>query len=119
MSTDPRNNRIDYIELTADDEPALTKAKAFYSQAFGWTYKQWAPHYVDTQSSGVTSGIVSDGEHRQKPLPVIYAEDLQGARNRVLAAGATLTKDIFSFPGGSRFQFNDPAGNELAVWSDK
>jgi uncharacterized protein len=118
MATDARHNHIDYIEFTADSDASVAVAKAFYGKAFGWIYKDWGSSYVDTQSSGVASGIAS-GEHRQKPLPVIYAVDLQAARTNVLAAGATLSKDIFSFPGGRRFHFIDPAGNELAVWSDK
>lgn len=119
MTPDPRHNRIDYIEFTAANEQEVAKTKAFYENAFGWTYKNWGSSYVDTQSSGVSSGITSDGVHHRKPLPVVFAEGLEAARAQVLAAGATLSKDIFSFPGGRRFQCIDPAGNELAVWSDK
>lgn len=116
MSTVTRNNRIDYIELTAPSDAALAQARKFYGDAFGWEYKGWGPAYADTQSSGVASGIGVSAPSRT--LAVIYANDLEAAKARVLAAGGVLVKDIFSFPGGRRFHFKDPAGNELAVWSD-
>jgi predicted enzyme related to lactoylglutathione lyase len=119
MPNDNRNNRIDYIELAATSELALAKTKLFYEKAFGWTYKDYGPAYADTQSSGVASGIAAHSKQRSEPLPVIYADDLEASRAAAVAAGAKLTKDIFSFPGGRRFQFTDPAGNELAVWSEK
>jgi predicted enzyme related to lactoylglutathione lyase len=120
MSNDARIGRIDYIEFPAATPEALAQAKQFYGKAFGWEYKSWGPAYADTQSSGVGSGISVDaGERQHKPLVVIYSNNLEASRKNVLAAGATLTKDIFAFPGGRRFQFQDPAGNELAVWSEK
>jgi predicted enzyme related to lactoylglutathione lyase len=119
MSNDARNNCINYIEFPAATSAALAAAKDFYGKAFGWEYKDWGPAYSDTQSSGVASGITVDaGERQQRPLPVIYSSSLELARSSVVAAGAKITKDIFAFPGGRRFQFVDPAGNELAVWSD-
>jgi predicted enzyme related to lactoylglutathione lyase len=115
MSIGPRNNRIDYIEFSAPTPEALAHARKIYGDAFSWEYKGWGPAYADTQDSGVPSGI---GVSNQPPLPVIYFADLEDARSRVLKAGGTLVKDIFGFPGGRRFHFKDPAGNELAVWSD-
>ncbi|MGN6521122.1 MAG: VOC family protein [Dokdonella sp.] len=71
-----------------------------------------------TPSSGVGSGINADATHRPPhPLAVIHARDLEGTRSRVIAAGGEITREIFAFPGGRRFHFRDPAGNELAVWS--
>jgi len=127
MTLDIRNNRLDYVELPAADAGSLRESKQFYEKVFGWRYKDYGPDYADTQSSGqdngqgngVSSGIAVDPERRARPLPVIFASDLEGARKDALAAGARLTKDIFTFPGGRRFQFTDPAGNELAVWSDR
>jgi predicted enzyme related to lactoylglutathione lyase len=119
MSTDPRNNRIDYVEFPAANSAGLGLAKAFYGNVFGWQYQDWGPEYADTPSSGVASGISVSVERQSKPLPVIYSHDLESHRASVIAAGAHLSKDIFSFPGGRRFQFIDPAGNEVAIWSDK
>lgn len=119
MSFDNRHNRIDYLEFSAASAESLRESRRFYEKVFGWQYKEWGSEYVDTQSSGVASGIAVKAEHRACPLPVIFASKLEQARERVLEAGARLTKDIFSFPGGRRFEFVDPAGNEAAVWSDK
>ena len=119
MSIDARDNRIDYVEFRAADAEALGRTRAFYGTIFGWNYKEWGADYADTQSSGVSSGISVDASRQGRPLPVIYSTHLENVRASVLAAGAKLTKDIFSFPGGRRFQFTDPAGNELAVWSDR
>jgi predicted enzyme related to lactoylglutathione lyase len=115
-----RNNHIDYVELPAADAQQVAANKEFFTAAFGWKYQDWAPGYVDTHSSGVVSGIAADaGERQRRPLPVIYSDQLEAARAKVISAGATLIKDIYAFPGGRRFHFTDLAGNELAVWSDK
>ena len=113
-------NQIDFIEFPADSVAAVAKAKTFYSEAFGWSFKDWGDDYADTSSSGVGSGFNADVAHRPtKPLAVIYALDLDAARSKVLAAGGKITKETFSFPGGKRFHFTDPCGNELAAWSDR
>jgi len=120
MESKARHNRIDYIEFGAGDVAALSSATRFYSSAFGWNYKSWGNSYSDTADSGVASGLNADSDHRpEKPLVVIYSDSLESARANVIKAGGKLTRDIFSFPGGRRFQFADPTGNELAVWSDK
>ena len=113
------HNRIDYIELPAASVAELAAAKAFYTQAFGWSYKDWGDDYADTNDSGVSSGINADADHKPSaPLPVIHVADIDAARAGVAAAGGMITRDIFSFPGGRRFHFKDPAGNELAAWSE-
>jgi len=93
---------------------------AFFETAFDWIYQDYGPDYCDTKSSGVGSGINGDAEHRTlQPLPVIYVDDLEAAQARVVEAGGIVTRAIFSFPGGRRFHFADPSGNELGVWSEK
>ena len=120
MSKTNQSNRIDYIEFPAKDIDALKRTKKFFSQVFGWSYQDWGENYSDTQDSGLGSGLNADPEHRpRQPLAVIYTTELEAARANVIAAGGTITRDIFSFPGGRRFHFTDPSGNELAVWSDK
>lgn len=120
MDANNRNNRIDYVEFGSTDARAVADTTRFYAETFGWKYKTWGENYSDTADSGVASGINADPDHRpQKPLVVIFADSLETARAKVLKANGRITKDIFSFPGGRRFQFNDPSGNELAVWSDK
>ncbi len=116
----PTHNQIDLIEFSAGDAAALTAARSFYEGAFDWSFTDYG-EYFDTPDSGVTAGIngVAGDPHRQQmPLAVIYATDLEAARDRVVAAGGGIVHDIYAFPGGRRFHFADPAGNELAVWSD-
>jgi predicted enzyme related to lactoylglutathione lyase len=116
---DARHNRFDYIELSAPTPEALATTHRFFNAAFGWEYQTWGPAYSDTQTSGAGKGVTSGiAVGTAVPLPVIYCADLVAAKERVLAAGGKIVKDIFEFPGGKRFQFKDPAGNELAVWSD-
>jgi predicted enzyme related to lactoylglutathione lyase len=117
---DPRHNRIDYLELGAKNAGDYAKTRAFFETAFGWAYQDYGPDYCDTKSSGIGSGINADSDHRTlQPLPVIYVEDLEGAQAKVVEAGGIVTRAIFSFPGGRRFHFADPSGNELGVWSEK
>jgi uncharacterized protein len=115
------HNRIDLVEFPAADADAdaLARARAFYESAFGWSFTDYGA-YVDTTDSGTAAGIngVTDGRQQAMPLVVIYADDLEAARDAVTASGGTLRHDIYAFPGGRRFHFVDPAGNELAVWSE-
>ena len=120
MLASTRHHCVDFIELGAATGDDLARAKMFYQSTFGWKYKEWGDEYVDTQDSGVGTGINADASHRPKqPLVVIYTDDLAATHEKVTGSGGTLTKPLFSFPGGRRFHFKDPAGNELAVWSDK
>jgi uncharacterized protein len=120
MHKQERVNCIDFIEFPADDVDYLNKAKNFYREVFNWSYKDWGDDYSDTQSSGLSSGINADPSHRPSyPLAVIYTQHLDIVRDKVIALNGIITREIFSFPGGRRFHFKDPAGNELAVWSDK
>lgn len=120
MNTDPRENRIDYVEFPAQSQETFAASKRFYSEVFGWSFHDWGDDYSDTKSSGVTSGFSAASEHRPAgTLAVLYTTDLEGARDRAIKAGGKIVRDIFSFPGGRRFEFLDPAGNRLGVWSDK
>lgn len=120
MTGRPSSYSITFIELPAADVEGLSRAKAFYGSVFGWVYKDWGDDYADTKGSGLESGLNADPAHRPKhPMPVIYAEDLESAREKIIHAEGKLIRDIFSFPGGRRFHATDPCGNEIAVWSDK
>jgi predicted enzyme related to lactoylglutathione lyase len=104
--------RLNYVELTAFDVPA---AKHFYETAFGWTMTSFGPSYAATMTGDTDIGIQGDSaEAIGAPLPVIDVDDLEAALEAVLDAGGTLAKAIFAFPGGRRFHFLDPGGNELA-----
>lgn len=113
------SNKIDFVEFPAGSASDVSEAKRFYGAVFEWSFKDWGEDYIDTTSSGMGSGFNADPDHRPTyPLVVIHVADLETALTRILAAGGKITKDIFSFPGGRRFHFKDPIGNELAVWSD-
>ena len=119
MPKTSRNNRIDFIELPVNTKADLTRAKAFYSGVFGWSYQDWGDDYADSRDSGIGSGLNAEADHRSSaPLVVIYADGLEALRTKVVAAHGVIKRDIFAFPGGRRFHFKDPAGNELAAWSD-
>ena len=111
------NNHINYIEFKATDLEAI---KSFYTKAFGWKFIDYGPTYCSFTESGVLGGFeLTEGEITNGALIVLYHEDLGAVKSMVIEAGGKITKDIFSFPGGQRFHFTDPSGNELAVWSDK
>jgi predicted enzyme related to lactoylglutathione lyase len=113
------NNHINYIELKAKD---LEQVKAFYTTAFGWEFTDYGPTYTAFENSGLQGGfekVAQDAEIVSGALVVIYHLDLEKIKKKVTKAGGKITKDIFSFPGGHRFHFTDPSGNELAIWSDK
>ncbi len=112
--------KIDYIEFPVKSGKDLVKTKLFYSTVFGWEYQDWGEDYADTKDSGLGIGLNADNSHKtNQPLAVINVGDIETVKNEILKAGGKVVKDIFSFPGGRRFHFVDPAGNELAVWSDK
>lgn len=113
------DQKIDYVELPASDFDAV---QAFYENAFGWTFVDYGPNYR-AFSDGKLDGGFRKSEMKSTmdsggTLIVLYANDLESTRDTVVASGGEVTADIFSFPGGRRFQFADPHGNELAVWSD-
>ena len=105
--------RPGFIELPVDD---IVVARDFYRRAFGWSLTDFGPTYACTTTGDVDIGLQGDpAEATTAPLAVISVDDLDVALAQVTAAGATIVRPTFSFPGGRRFQFRDPAGNELAV----
>jgi len=111
------NNHINYVEFKAKD---LEAVKKFYSDCFGWKFTDYGPTYTAFSESGLDGGFEkSDDPVVNGALVVLYHGDLEVIKEKVIRVGGKITVDIFSFPGGRRFQFEDPSGNELAVWSDK
>ncbi len=113
-----QHHGIDYVELTVTD---VAKAKAFYSAAFGWQFNDYGPGYagirgVDREVGGLVQGAAVT---RGGPLVVLFSKDLDATLAQVRAAGGGISKEPFTFPGGRRFHFNDPSGNELAVWAER
>ncbi|CAM1351010.1 VOC family protein [Tenacibaculum halocynthiae] len=110
------NNHINYIEFTASN---LEKIKTFYTNTFEWVFTDYGPNYVAFSNSGVEGGFEkSEKKIKNGVLVVLYHKDLESIQNLIVKFEGKITKNIFSFPGGRRFHFTDPSGNELAVWSD-
>lgn len=113
------HHEIDYIEFEVVD---MAEAQRFYGAAFGWSFTDYGPGYAGIRKSGggeagglrAGSGIVTGG-----PLVILYSKDLDESLESVRRAGGEITAEPFEFPGGRRFQFRDPSGNELAVWSER
>lgn len=104
---------LDYIEFTS---PELEETQAFFADAFGWQFVDYGDDYRDIQGAGIGGGIERGA--LRAPLPVLKTDDLEGMLGVVKKAGAQITADIFDFPGGRRFQFIEPGGSEMAIWSE-
>ncbi len=116
METKANDRRIDYIEFPAAD---VAQTKAFYTRVFGWKFTDYGPDYTSFEDGRLAGGFAKvDKVTRGGPLVVIYAADLAAMEAAVRTSGGTIVKETFSFPGGRRFHFTDPSGNELAVWSE-
>ena len=105
--------RLNYVELPVRD---MRAARGFYEAVFGWSLAEFGPTYAATVTGDTDIGLQADAsEATRAPLPVIEVDDLERALAAVTAAGGTVTRPIFAFPGGRRFHFLDPSGNELAA----
>lgn len=111
------HNQIDLIEFPVKSPDQLKQTKEFFSSVFGWKYQDWGDDYSDTTDSGANSGVNADGG-ASMPLTVIYSSDLDKTKELVVKNGGKIIADTYSFPGGRRFHFTEPNGNELAVWSE-
>jgi uncharacterized protein len=115
------HHAIDYIEFTVTD---LDAAKRFYTAAFGWQFNDYGPGYAGirgaTPDAPESGGLRLDTEtHPGGPLVLLYSDSLDTTADAVRAAGGTVVSGPYDFPGGRRFHFTDPGGNELGVWSKK
>ena len=109
------STKIAYLEIPSGD---VTASKQFYGSLFDWSFQDWGPDYASFGSSdaGMDGGLHAGPEGRTKaPLIILQTDDLEAMAARVVEAGGTITEPIFSFPGGRRFHFADPAGMELGV----
>ena len=104
--------RLNYVELPVQD---VATSRAFYERAFGWSLTEFGPTYAATTSGDTDIGLQGDpSEATRTPLAVIEVDDLEAALDSVTRAGGMIVRPIFAFPGGRRFQFLDPSGNEIA-----
>ena len=117
MSQAEQDRRVDYIEFPATD---IDKTKGFYSGVFGWKFTDYGPDYTSFTDGRMRGGFTAGGEIGSGgPLIVLYSADLAGIEALIKKNGGRIVRDVFEFPGGRRFHFKDPSGNELAVWSDR
>jgi predicted enzyme related to lactoylglutathione lyase len=113
-----QHHTIDYIEFPVRD---MAEAKRFYAAAFGWQFNDYGPDYAGIRrgdGEGEVGGLRKvDTVQPGGPLIVLYSNDLVASQAAVLAAGGRILVEPFDFPGGRRFEFSDPSGNALAVWT--
>jgi hypothetical protein len=111
-----RHYTVDFFEIPMIE---MAGAKAFYSAAFGWSFRDDGDDYADIQGAGLAGGLRLVGSPPSAgggPLVILHSDDLEGSERAVTAAGATIVAR-HEFPGGKRFHFVDPGGCELAVWT--
>ena len=113
----PTHHQINYLEFQAEN---LDVIKKFYKSAFGWKLTDYGPEYTSFNDGRMEGGF-SKGKvfGTGTPLVIIYSENLEVSLKTIAEHGGKIVRPTYSFPGGQRFHFTDPAGNELAVWSDK
>jgi len=109
---------IDYIEFAVTD---MTESKRFYEAAFDWQFNDYGPDYAGIRKAGGEAGglRLESQASAGGPLVILYSSDLDMTVTKVREAGGRIVTEPFDFPGGCRFHFQDPSGNELAVWSEK
>ena len=112
----PTDQKIDYLELPASEFDAV---QGFYESAFGWSFTDYGPDYRAFTDGNIDGGFykseLMSSTNNGAVLVILFANQLEHTRERVISCGGTIVRDIFSFPGGRRFHFADPHGNELAV----
>jgi predicted enzyme related to lactoylglutathione lyase len=113
-------NQIDYIEFQAAD---IAATKKFFEQLFGWKFTDYGPDYTSFEDGRIAGGFSRANKRSMIEsggvLVVFYHPNLEQVRQRVIDLGGKITKDIFSFPGGRRFHFTEPSGNECAIWGEE
>lgn len=115
-----KHESITYVEFPCSD---LSATKDFFKKVFGWSFEDYGPEYTAFANAGLDGGFFKSSNYSSiengSALVVIYSKDLETTLGKIKEADGKITKEIFSFPGGRRFHFAEPSGNELAVWSDQ
>lgn len=115
MGASGNNNQIDNIEFNVAD---IARSKRFYGEVFGWMFTDYGPTYSEFTDGRLKGGFTTGEPVRAGgPLVILYGDDLAAIRQRITAAGGRISREEFTFPGGSRFHFTDLDGYELAVWT--
>jgi len=113
------HEKINYVEFPCKD---LEVTKTFFTKVFGWSFSDYGPDYMAFADAGLKGGFYRSNQCSTtatgSALIVLYSRTLEETREKIEAAGGSIIKPVFEFPGGRRFHFSDPCGNEYAVWSD-
>jgi predicted enzyme related to lactoylglutathione lyase len=109
-----KHNHIQYVEFLSGDLPRI---KTFYAAAFDWKFTDYGPDYTAFEGDHVDGGFTTGKPVQGSVLVILFSDNLEATKKNVQKAGGKIVKDIFDFPGGQRFQFTDPDGNEMAVWA--
>jgi hypothetical protein len=116
MGQADQDRRVDYVEFGATD---IERTRRFYERVFGWRFEDYGPDYTSFQDGRLSGGFTRDAPVRPaNPLVVIYATQLEEMEAKIRSEGGQVVRPTYEFPGGRRFHFRDPSGNELAVWTD-
>lgn len=114
-----RHHSIDYIEFPARN---LSESKSFYADAFGWEFNAYGDAYAgirgaepDAEMGGISAAWP---DNDAQPLVILFSDDLDATLETVRAAGGRIIAEPYDFPGGRRFEFEDPNGHHLAVWAE-
>jgi hypothetical protein len=117
---EPKPNSVDYVEIPSRD---VAKSKVFFTALFGLKFTDYGPDYVAFEDGRLSGGFYTSDKVSSvaagAAIIIFYTEHLETLRERVIALGANIVRDIFAFPGGRRFHFAEPGGSEFAIWSDK
>lgn len=114
-----QHEKMNYVEFPAKD---LAATKAFFEAVFGWSFTDYGPDYTAFENQGLDGGffqadLASSTEHGAA-LVIFYSAQLEATLAKVEKAGGAILKPIYAFPGGRRFHFTEPSGNEFAVWGE-
>lgn len=114
------HEKLNYVEFPCKD---IAATKSFFQDAFGWSFVDYGPEYCAFAGAGLDGGFFQSDQSARtangSALLVFYSRTLEETQIKVESAGGTIIKPTVAFPGGRRFQFSEPSGNEFAVWSDK
>lgn len=114
-----QHEKLNYVELPSRD---LARTRDFFQRAFAWEFEEFGPDYCAFSDQGLDGGFYRSNLYSNSQngaaLLVFYSSDLEATRDKIERAGGSIVKPVFSFPGGRRFHFCEPCGNEFAVWSD-
>ena len=114
-----QHEKINYVEFPAKDLPAT---KAFFQSAFGWSFVDYGPEYTAFSNQGLDGGFfksdLASSSQNGAGLVIFYSDQLEATLAKVEKAGGSIVRPIYAFPGGRRFHFTEPSGNEFAVWSE-